>query len=196
MNRTQAGHDAISRSFATISGVKSFTSFSRLTDEQRECVQLTAAKADAIFTMKARDLHLKTLVVCITGYDDHDEEEPITEGHFSQHRFYTTFVNDLIYFPDRFDFLIHCIINQVCVVNRPAKFKDMIASLLHKEADRTVPLEVLDYDQLLRDDDERRIQSFTMRKDWVCQVPSLEQVTAAAVHDRMNRVPTIEQGAS
>eukprot|EP00672_Neobodo_designis_P022691 CAMPEP_0174831568 /NCGR_PEP_ID=MMETSP1114-20130205/3169_1 /TAXON_ID=312471 /ORGANISM="Neobodo designis, Strain CCAP 1951/1" /LENGTH=199 /DNA_ID=CAMNT_0016065395 /DNA_START=32 /DNA_END=631 /DNA_ORIENTATION=- len=181
MNRSEAGNKAIAESFAAISGVRSFTTFSRLTDEQRECVTIATQNADRIFACKARDLHLKSLVVCVTGYSDCDEDEPVTENCFSQHRFYATYVHELIFFPDRFDFLIHCIINQVCVVQRPSKFKELLATLLHREAERVVPDEVLNYDRLLEEDEEKRIESFTMRKDWRCKVPALEDVTAAAI---------------
>merc|ERR1711916_142780 len=176
-----AGERAIAESFAAINGVRSFTTFSRLSDEERECVGLVSKHADQIFACKFRDLHLKTLVVCVTGYSDHDEDEPVTESCFSQHRFYATYVHDLVFFPDRFDFLIHCIMNQVCVVRRPNKLRELLSTLLHREATRSVPDEVLNYDKLLEEDDEKRVESFTMRKDWVCRVPSLESVTADAV---------------
>lgn len=177
MNRSPAGQSAIDKSFARIGGVKSFTSFSRFSKEQLECVDLINARMDDIFACKARDLHLKTLVVCITGFSDHDEDEPMTEGSFSQFRFYETYVHDLVYFPDRFDFLLYCIINHVCQVQRPDKFKSMVEQLLHREQDRQVPREVLDYDLLLKEDDDKRIESFTMRKDWVCQVPPVDVLT-------------------
>jgi hypothetical protein len=185
MNRTEVGANAIAQSFATISGVRSFTCFSRITPEQRACVVELNACCDEIFACKARDLHLKTLVNCITGYDDFDEDEPVSEGHFSQHRFYKTFVNELIYFPDRFDFLIHCILHQVCLVRHTAKFRELLRALLHKQSERTVPTAVLDYDKLIEADDEMRIESFTMKKDWRSLAPSFAEVTrdAIAAHD-------------
>jgi hypothetical protein len=181
MNRSAAGQRAIDQSFAAISGVRSFTSFSRVTPEQKECVELTNAHAERVFANKARDLYLKALVVCITGYDDYDEDEPITEDSFSQHRFYSTYVHDLVYFPDRFDFLLQCVMHQVCIVQRPPKFKELLRTLLQNDAEHAVPDEVLNYDRLLVEDDERRVDHFVMRKDWKCQVPPLGEVTARAV---------------
>lgn len=172
MLRSKVGEEAIQRSFQTISGVKSFTSFSRLTPEQEACVDLLKASAAEIFRNRSRDLYLKTLIVCVTGFSDEDEEEPITEASFSQYAFYQTYVHTLVYYPDKFDYVMHCIMNCVCLVRRVQKFRQLIDSLLQKEAKRTVPDAVLDYDRLLEEDDEKRVESFTMRKDWVPQVPA------------------------
>ena len=184
MLRSEVGEEAIQHSFKVRAGVKVFIS-RRPTPRQEECVFLLEKHVDEIFRNRSRDLYLKTLVTCVTGYSDEDEEEPITEAAFSQSSFYETYVQALVYYPDKFDFLVHCILNCVCLVatHHIPKFKQLVDGLLQKESKRTIPDAVLEYDQLLDADDEKRIESFTMRKDWKSQVPEYTELVDRILAD-------------
>lgn len=184
MNRSQAGSAVIAKAFQTIGGIKAYTTFSRPTREEEECVQLLRSHFDTIIKAKSRDLYLNSLVMCIADYSDEDEDEAITEGSFSQHRFYAAYVHDLIYHPDKFDFLMQCIVQGVCRVRRPEKFHRLISAILARQegetsAARAIPNAILEYDKLLEEDEEKRVESFTLRKDWVCQVPPLPVLAAS-----------------
>lgn len=157
--------------FSSIGGVKSFISFTRLGPDQQRCIDVLREKSADIYAARGRDLHLSDLITAITGDEDEEADEPIGEGAFSQHRFYRTYAHDLRFYPEKFDFLLKCIENAVCVVKRPPAFERIIAKLTSKGLARRLPDAVVRYDELLAADEEARIESFTLRRDWVCRVP-------------------------
>lgn len=192
MEKSEQGKRVIEASFKTIGGVRSFTTFSRLTPEESECRRQLAEIFDDITQIRSREQHLSTLVVCIADCGDDDQDEPITEGSFSQYRFFATYVHDLVFHLDKFDFLLHCIVQGVCKVRRASRFKKLLMRVLEAGLEREryrsldnrteaggIPDEVLNYDALLELDEEHRVDSFTLRKDWVCRVPPLPALAAA-----------------
>lgn len=162
----------IEQAFATISGVKSFTSFSRLTPDQTECVDLVIREKSRLIASKGRDRFLSQLIECITGTGD-DEDEAINAAVFSQYRFYELYIYQFLYYPEKFDYLLRCVEERCVAVAKPMKFQSLIETILLASINQQEPLPdtVTRYDDLLREDEERRIESFTLRKDWVPQVP-------------------------
>ena len=173
MHTSDAGYEVIEKCFSSIGGVKSFTSFGRLTTEQIACRDYLQERRDDLGENKSRDLHLSELMVCISGADEDDADEPLSEACFSQYRFYRTYIHDLIYYPEKFDFLVRCIEESVCVVKMTSRFRILLDRICKNNKVQQLPREVVDYDQLLEEDEERRIESFTLRKDWQCTVPPI-----------------------
>jgi hypothetical protein len=128
--RTSAGNAAIDRLFCTIGGVKAFTSFTRMTPEQLDSVRSLEQVLDRVLRTKNRDLHLRTLSLCLAGFADEDADEPLTESCFSQYQFYSAYAHELVYFPDKFDFLLNCVLHGVCLVRLPSLFVTMLAAIL------------------------------------------------------------------
>lgn len=165
------GRSKIDQCFVSIGGVKSFTSFGRHTPDQLKCIDLLMRCNAEIHQTRHRDRYLNELIVCITGSEDDDADEPISETSFSQYRFYQTYIHELVFYPEKFDFLVRCIEESVCVVKRPAQFMDLLERICHSNKVEPLPVEVTDYDQLIEDDEERRIDAFVLRKDWKSTVP-------------------------
>ena len=170
MDVTREKRLLIEACFASIGGMKSFACFSRFTPEQQKCVDFVRGHRDEIFATKGRDRYLNEVVLSITGTTE-DDDEAICEATFSQYRFYRTYVNDLLFFPERFDFLMRCVEECVAVVAQPNKFLGIMDRLLTADKVEPVPDAIMNYERLLEEDEERRIESFTLRKDWACKVP-------------------------
>lgn len=94
MQTSERGRLLIEKSFQSIGGVKSFSSFGRLTAEQQECVQYLRDHAREIYANKHRDVHLHELVLSIAASEEEEEDELISEGTFSQYQFYQTYIHD------------------------------------------------------------------------------------------------------
>lgn len=153
---------------------KANTKNSAFTPEQIACVDRLESQIDRVLTCKRRDMHLRTLCHCIASYSDADMDEPLTADVFNVYECYRVYTQELVYFPDKFDFIIYCILNRVCMVQKPRKFMLLLDDLL---LPATAALAERVGGQLLhrliredekKDDDERaRIESFTLKKDWV-----------------------------
>jgi hypothetical protein len=164
------GREIIDRCFVSIGGVKSFTPFHSLTPAQLECIDVLKEHQQSIMSSRSRDLYLGELILSITGNED-EEDEPVGSAAFSQFHFYRTYIRELVYYPDKFDFLLRCIENCVVKVQQPARFKRLIERISTRNQVTRLPDSVVNYEKLLEEDDEMRRERFVLRKDWVCQVP-------------------------
>ena len=176
MDVTAGTRDAIESCFASIGGVKSFNPFGRLTAPQRECAEYVRANRQALFTARSRDVYLPELLLSISGMQDEEDGELITEATFSQYRFYDFYIRNLVYYPEKFDFILRCVEESVVVVKATSKFLNLMQRVLDLTVDKAIPEDVIDYERLLLEDEEERISRFILTKDWVSQVPNVEDV--------------------
>lgn len=160
----------IDQAFAFIGGVKSFTSFSRLTSDQQLCVDTLKQMKDTLLTTRGRERFLAELVTSITGTSD-EEDEALNEATFSQYRFYQFYIHELLYYPEKFDFLLRCVEECVVVVALGKMFLGLLERIVTSQRVDVVPDHVVNYERLLEEDEIHRIESFTLRKDWVPKVP-------------------------
>jgi hypothetical protein len=105
-----------------------FVGFGGLTPEQESCKQLTRDNLDALLHVRQREKFVKEVRVCCCGYGESDEDEPLEDNNFSQFQFYLPYTNDLIFFHDKFDFLIKCVAHGVCKIE--SGFEERFASTL------------------------------------------------------------------
>jgi hypothetical protein len=171
MQVSREAREKIEAAFQKRGGVRGFTTFGRVTEAQQQCIDLLMRKRDAIFSTTGRDAYLRDLIMAITGTEETDDGESITEANFSQYHFYKLYIHELVFFPEKFDYLLRCIEEKVCVVQFPQKFIGVLDRVLEAVQAVPVPDHVRNYEQLLAKDEEMRIESFTLRKDWKCQVP-------------------------
>eukprot|EP00759_Apiculatamorpha_spiralis_P044611 PhF_6_TR41570/c0_g1_i3/m.62983 len=150
--------------FEDIAGVRSYSPFGNITAEQAHCAAYVTQNHRAIQTHKSRDLYLKKIMNAIEGNSEADQDEPMTENAFSQYRFHKIFAIELVYFPDKFDFLTMCVEKGVCVVRN--MFLTVMYTLVTPPPVRTIPTHVVHYEDELEADEVARIDSFTLRKDW------------------------------
>lgn len=169
---------AIENCFASIGGMKSFNSFGRLSPDQRQCQEFVKNNRVAIFSVKLRDVYLPELIISISGVGEDEDGEPITEATFSQFRFYMFYIHELKYFPEKCDFLLRCIEEAVVVVKAPTKFQFLMQRMLNQSVTREIPDGVINYERLIQEDEEERIDKFILRKNWVSKVPNVADVTA------------------
>ena len=122
-----------------------------------------------LLQIKGREVYLKDLIVAIAGFSQEDRDEPVTEEFFSDHKSYRHYLVKTVYFVDQFDFLLTCIARGACEVRNSAGICTLVDQLLAPPSrhDFQFPPEVIAYDTLKQEDEERRIESFTLRKDWV-----------------------------
>ncbi|CUG93086.1 Hypothetical protein, putative [Bodo saltans] len=130
-----------------------FVGFGGLTPEQEACKQFTADNLPALLHIRQREKYVKEIRVCCCGYGEADEDEPLEDNNFSQFQFYLPYTNDLIFFHDKFDFLIKCVAHGVCKVETgfEERYSEAILQVLTFR-DTTVPespLYVLDLRQEL-----------------------------------------------
>lgn len=176
MDVTAKTRDAIESCFASIGGVKSFSPFGRPSPPQQECAAYVRARRHELFTAKSRDVYLPELLLCISGMQDEEDGELITEGTFSQYRFYSFYIGNLVYYPEKFDFLLRCVEESVVLVKATSKFLNLMQRVLDLTVDRAIPEDVIDYERLLEEDEEERISRFVLKKDWISKVPDVEDV--------------------
>ena len=169
MEITKESRAKIDQAFASIGGVKSFTCFSRLSVDQQLCVDTLKEMKDVLLSTKGRDRYLPELITSITGASE-DEDEALNEASFSQYRFYQLYVHDLRFYPEKFDFLLRCIEECAVVVALAKMFLGLLEQIVSSQRMECVPDHVMHYEQLLEEDEARRIESFTLRKDWTSQV--------------------------
>ena len=93
-----------------------YTPFGGLTEEQLHCKSFTNENLHAILHVRQREKFVREVQVCCCGYCSSDEDEPMLDSHFSQFQFYKPWIEEIIYFHDKFDFLVKCIANGVCKV--------------------------------------------------------------------------------
>jgi hypothetical protein len=130
-----------------------FVGFGGLTPEQEACKQFTAEHLPALLHIRQREKYVKEIRVCCCGYGVSDEDEPLEDNNFSQFQFYLPYTNDLIFFHDKFDFLIKCVAHGVCKIESgfEERYSEAILQVLTFR-DTTVPespLYVLDLRQEL-----------------------------------------------
>eukprot|EP00760_Papus_ankaliazontas_P015685 PhM_4_TR16665/c0_g1_i1/m.24221 len=159
--------------FHDIAGVRSFSPFSKCTLDQIKCAHFVRRYSYDIQSHKSRDLHLKAIVMSVEGHEEEDADEPMTDSSFSQYRFYHTFTVELVYFPDKFDFLMMCVQVGVCLVKSCRRFMDIVRSLVAPRPQMAIPREIIDYDEAVLEDERKRVEAFVFKKDWVSTVPEL-----------------------
>lgn len=169
MDISKEAKTKIEGAFASIGGVKSFTSFSRLSADQQSCVDTLREMKDVILSTKGRDRYLPELITSITGAAD-DEDESLNEATFSQYRFFQLYVHDLRFYPEKFDFLLRCVEECVVMVAQSKLFLGLLEQIVSSQRIECLPDHVINYEKQLEEDEERRIESFTLRKDWKSQV--------------------------
>lgn len=91
-------------------------SFGGLTDSQQHCREFTQTHLSTLLHTRQREKFVREVRVCLCGYGPADEDEPMESNHFSQFQFYLPFTNDVIYFHDKFDFLVLGVANGICKV--------------------------------------------------------------------------------
>ena len=125
-----------------------------------------------ILRTRGREVYLKDLIVAIAGFSQEDRDEPVTEEFFGDHKSYRHYLEKTVYFVDQFDFLLHCVDRGVCEVRDAAGLHAMLSAVTAPPARENFqfPPSVIAYDTLKAEDEERRIESFTLRKDWVSTV--------------------------
>ena len=155
--------------FEDIGGVRSYIPLS-LSPQQQICQSFLIANHQKVQQHKARDLHLKALINSVQGNCEEDVDEPITDHAFSQFRFYRIYAMELIYFPEKFDFLTMCIERGVCSVKKIPVFMSIIEKLISPPPARIIPCAVIYHEKDLEEDEERRIDAFVLKKDWKCTV--------------------------
>mmetsp|Transcript_17454 Transcript_17454/g.19878 ORF Transcript_17454/g.19878 Transcript_17454/m.19878 type:complete len:218 (+) Transcript_17454:43-696(+) len=160
------------QAFASIGGVRSFTGFGRLTAEQQQCVEALKECKDKMLSTKGRERYLSDLIRCITGSSDEEEDEALNEATFSQYRFYLLYIRELLYYPEKFDFLLRCVEENVVVVQQPKAFLGLLEQILSSQRIERLPDEVVNYEALVLEDEMARIESFTLRKDWRSNIPN------------------------
>ena len=119
-NVARAANSAIARQKSTT-----------LSREQLQCIDRLEDCVDRVLACKRRDMHLSTLQRCIATFtDDADKDEPLTASSFSVYDCFRYYTQELIYFPEKFDFLIYCVMHRVCTIHKPAQFHQMLDDVL------------------------------------------------------------------
>ena len=151
---------------------KAILPFGKLTDDQKRCQERMSEVQDRLISIKGKEMYLKELIIVMEGLSPEDRDEPVTESSFSEYRFYKYFVEKMIYFVQQFDFLVRCISNGICVVHNTRNYHLLLDTILTPpRQDFKFPKEIISYDQLREEDEMRRIESFTLTKDWVSAYP-------------------------
>lgn len=146
-----------------------------LTPDQLACIDRLQGCFDRVSECKRRDMHLGTLQQCIATFtDDADKDEPLTAGSFGVYQCYEHYTQELIYFPEKFDFLIMCIMHRICTVNKPRVFNQMLDELLlpataalAQRIGGELLTRLIEEDEMREDDEVARVEAFCLKKDWV-----------------------------
>ena len=144
-----------------------------LSTEKRECVELLRSCIGRVLQCKRRDLHLATLMHCISGASDADRDEPLSPDCFLQYRSYLHFTQQLRYFPEKFDYLCQCVLSGVCTVQKPYLFRSMIETLLLPPVEGLAQRlggellqNLIREDEMRKEDEEARVAAFCTRAEW------------------------------
>jgi hypothetical protein len=87
-----------------------------LSAAQRDCRDLTRSVLNDVLFSRQREKHVRDVKVCVGGFAEYDADEPLDESCFSQLQFFTPYTHDLVFFVDRYDFLVKCVAHGVCKV--------------------------------------------------------------------------------
>lgn len=163
-NVSRAANSAIARQKSTV-----------LSKDQLQCIDRLEDCVDRVLACKRRDMHFTTLQRCIASFtDDADKDEPLTANSFSVYDCYRTFTQELIYFPDKFDFLIFCVLHRVCIIHKPAQFHQMLNDLLMpattalaQRVGGELLSRLIQEDEMREEDEIARVEAFCLKKDWV-----------------------------
>jgi hypothetical protein len=103
----------------------------RLSPGQLSCRNFVQQNLKIILFSKLRERYLRDIVICVAGYQGSDQDEPLTISHFSQLQFFEAY-DELIYFVDKFDFLIQCLSYGVCNVSEgfEARFRETMLRVM------------------------------------------------------------------
>ena len=119
-------------------------------------------------------MFLSTLQRSIATFTDADKDEPLTPSMFRQHDYYLHFTQELIYFPEKFDFLIHCVLHRICTIHKPAQFDQMLDDLLMpataalaQRVGGELLSRLIEEDSMREEDEIARVEAFCLKKDWV-----------------------------
>jgi hypothetical protein len=93
-----------------------FTPFGGLTTEAAQCRTFTLEKLPALLHVRQREKFVKEVQVCCCGYGSADEDEPMLDSHFSQFQFFRPWIEEIIFFHDKFDYLVKCVAHGVCKI--------------------------------------------------------------------------------
>lgn len=91
--------------------------FGGLTEEQEQCRAFTQQHLEELLCARQREKYVKEVKVCACGYGPSDEDEPMDLSNFSQVQFFDPFTNDLVFFVDKFDFIVLCVAHGVCKIH-------------------------------------------------------------------------------
>jgi hypothetical protein len=146
-----------------------------LLPEQLACIERLQDCFDRVLECKRRDTHLRTLQQCIATFtDDADKDEPLTAGSFSVYQCYEHYTQELVYFPEKFDFLIMCVLHRICIVNKPRLFNQMLDDLLlpataalARRIGGELLTKLIEEDEMREGDEVARVEAFCLKKDWV-----------------------------
>jgi hypothetical protein len=151
-----------------------------LTPVQVACVERLESCVDRVLACKRRDVHLRALSHCVASYSDADRDEPLTADVFAVFELYRIYTQELVYYPEKFDFLIYCIMQRVCLVQKPRQFHELLDDILMPPTAALamrVGGELLS--KLIREDEKKgedemaRIEAFCLKKDWQQRPSSL-----------------------
>jgi hypothetical protein len=91
--------------------------FGGLTGEQEQCRDFTMKHLDNLLVARQREKYVKEVIVCACGFCPADEDEPMDLSNFSQVQFFEPYTDELVFFVDKFDFVVLCIAHGVCKVH-------------------------------------------------------------------------------
>lgn len=90
--------------------------FGNLTPPQLECKAFTSTNLADLTSARQREKFVKDVRVCLCGYGGADEDEEMEENSFSQYQFFSPYRNDIVFFVDKFDYMLCCVAYGVCRV--------------------------------------------------------------------------------
>lgn len=115
--------------FESIAAGGYFQPFGGLTAEQQQCKDFTQKHLDDLLCARQREKFLKEVKVCACGFGPADEDEPMDLNNFSQLQFFEPYTNDLVFFVDKFDFIVLCVAHGVCKIHPGFEDRYMAAIL-------------------------------------------------------------------
>eukprot|EP01062_Namystynia_karyoxenos_P074782 TRINITY_DN71797_c0_g1_i1.p1 TRINITY_DN71797_c0_g1~~TRINITY_DN71797_c0_g1_i1.p1 ORF type:complete len:192 (+),score=56.70 TRINITY_DN71797_c0_g1_i1:66-641(+) len=91
-------------------------SLDALTEDQEACYEFTREVAARVVATRGRDKYNCELICCVGGLGPGDETEALDRFDFSAEAFWRVYAEELVSMEEKFDFLLHCIESNVCVV--------------------------------------------------------------------------------
>lgn len=107
------------------------SSSQRFTHSQLSCRSFVQDNLRSILFSKNRERHLREIVICVGGFVGSDQDETLQLSHFTQQQFFEPY-DSLVFYVDKFDFLLSCISKGVCTVAEgfEARFKQVILEVI------------------------------------------------------------------